>query len=70
MPEKPEPFVVYALTEIERNRTIFDRVGNAYVNKDGSITVHLRAVAVSGRLQLRRDKKEDKDAPASEERPA
>lgn len=57
---KNDRFSVYALTELEPGRTIWDRVGAAFINKDESITVHLRALPVTGKLQLRRGDDEEK----------
>jgi hypothetical protein len=57
---------VYALTEIAPGRTIWDRVGAAFVNKDDSITLHLRAVPISGKLQVRRDEENDGTAAPAE----
>jgi len=37
----------------EPKRTFWLRVGNAYVNRDGSINVYLDAMPMNGRLQLR-----------------
>jgi len=43
----------------EPKRTFWLRVGNAYVNRDGSINVYLDAFPMNGRLQLREpDEKE------------
>jgi len=61
MPRNQETLTVYALTEVGPRNTIWDRVGTAFVNKDGSINVTLRATPTSGRLQLR--KEAAKDAP-------
>lgn len=44
----------YALTE-RGERTYWTKVGVAYGNKDGSITVKLDALPVSGVLQLREE---------------
>lgn len=63
MPRNQETLTVYALTEVGPRNTIWDRVGTAFMNKDGSINVTLRATPTSGRLQLR--KEAAKDAPES-----
>lgn len=67
MPRNQETLTVYALTELGPRNTIWDRVGTAFVNKDGSINITLRATPTSGRLQLR--KEAVKEAPESS-RPA
>jgi hypothetical protein len=43
---------VYALTERD-GRTYWTRVGAGFVNKDGSITLRLDAMPISGQLQIR-----------------
>ncbi|MCC6523793.1 MAG: hypothetical protein IT373_14140 [Polyangiaceae bacterium] len=44
----------YALTE-RAERTYWTRVGVAYTNKDGSVTVKLDALPVSGVIQIREE---------------
>lgn len=43
---------VFALTE-RGEKTYWTRIGAAFTNKDGSISVTLDALPVSGRLQIR-----------------
>lgn len=43
---------VFAITE-RGERSYWTRVGAAFTNKDGSVTVQLDALPVSGRLQIR-----------------
>lgn len=43
---------VLAITERD-GRTYWTRIGVAFVNRDGSITVRLHALPVSGTLQIR-----------------
>ncbi len=50
---RPQPRVVYAITEREGSRSIWTRIGGAWNNKDGSITLRLDALPVSGILQVR-----------------
>jgi hypothetical protein len=60
-----ETKAVYALTE-RNEKTFWTRIGAAFHNKDGSVTVALDALPVSGRLQIRendRDDRDDRDAP-------
>jgi hypothetical protein len=49
---KPLAKVAYAITE-RSGRSYWNRIGRAFTNKDGSITVRLDAVPVSGTLQIR-----------------
>jgi hypothetical protein len=49
-----EPKAVFALTERDE-KTFWTRIGAAFTNKDGSITLQLDALPVSGRLQVRDD---------------
>lgn len=56
-----ETKAVFALTERD-DKTFWTRIGAAFTNKDGSITVALDALPVSGRLQIRdNEPKEDSD---------
>ena len=68
MAQKYERRTAYALTEISRGNTIYERIGFSRINKDGSETVFLRALPVSGKLQLRAADKDDGDvAPEPEQ---
>lgn len=49
-----DPKPVFALTE-RNDKTHWTRIGAAFTNKDGSITVQLDALPVSGRLQIREE---------------
>lgn len=54
--------IAFALTERD-GRTFWSRVGVAFTNKDGSLTVQLDSLPVSGRLQIRDDEpREDREA--------
>lgn len=44
--------LVYAVTE-KGEKSFWTRIGVAFVNRDGSMTVRLDAVPVSGVLQIR-----------------
>ncbi|MFA4973007.1 MAG: hypothetical protein WC683_10355 [bacterium] len=59
---KSERLNVYALVEREEKKTIWLRVGTAFVNKDDSINVYLDAVPLGGKLQIRRPSDNNKDA--------
>lgn len=50
---------VFALTH-QNGRTYKTKVGVAYPNKDGSITVRLNALPISGTLEIR-DREERQD---------
>ncbi len=49
---------VFALTERDQ-KTFWTRIGAAFTNKDGSVTVQLDALPVSGRLQIREDEERE-----------
>ena len=49
---------VFALTE-RNEKTFWTRIGVAFTNKDGSITIQLDALPVSGRLQIREDEERE-----------
>ena len=44
---------VYMITEREGARSLWTRVGSAWVNRDGSTTLRLDALPLSGTLQVR-----------------
>ena len=44
--------IAYAVTE-RNGRSFWNRIGIAFINKDGSINVKLEAMPVTGQLQLR-----------------
>ena len=51
--------VAYGVTERgegEEKKTLWNAVGSAFVNKDGSINVNLESFPVSGKVQLRTPK--------------
>jgi len=50
---RPLPRQVFAITERDGARSTWTRIGNAWNNKDGSITIRLDALPVSGILQVR-----------------
>lgn len=51
----PPTRTVYAITEREGARSVWTRIGSAWTNRDGSVTVRLDALPVSGILQVRDD---------------
>ena len=59
MEDKREMRFAYTVTE-RAGRTFWTRIGVAFTNKDGSITVRLDAVPVTGKLCLRSAKSEQK----------
>jgi hypothetical protein len=49
-----KPLVVYTIVKRERDgRSFWVRVGSAYRNRDGSVSVTLDAVPTNGTLQIR-----------------
>ena len=44
--------IVYVVTE-RNNKNYWNRVGVAFTNKDGSLSVRLEAIPVSGEMQIR-----------------
>jgi len=58
---------VFALTERDQ-KTFWTRIGAAFTNKDGSITVQLDALPVSGRLQIREDEEREERSERSQRR--
>jgi hypothetical protein len=59
---------VFALTERDQ-KTFWTRIGAAFTNKDGSITVQLDAAPISGRLQIREDEERDERTERSDRKP-
>lgn len=55
--------IAYAVTE-RNGRSFWNRIGIAFMNKDGSINVKLEAIPVTGQLQLRDWEPRD-DAPTA-----
>lgn len=58
---------VFALTERDQ-KTFWTRIGAAFLNKDGSVTVQLDALPVSGRLQIREDEEREERSERSQRR--
>lgn len=62
--------IVYALTPSHRGGTRWIRVGVAFINRDGSETVYLDAVPLSGKLQIREESRKaenEKETPPAPE---
>ena len=53
---------VYTFTE-RGERSFWTRIGAAFVNRDGSVTVRLNALPLNGTLQIR-DSESDRSDPA------
>lgn len=60
-PQTRPPRVVYTVIEREGSRSFWLRVGAAWTNRDGSVTLRLDALPVNGVLQIR-DAEERRDA--------
>ena len=54
MPPSPNWKVVYAIVE-RGSKKHWLRIGLAFVNRDGSLNVHLDAVPLTGQLHIRDD---------------
>ena len=55
--ETPSRFDVFSIRETQnesgQSQSWWTRVGRAFLNRDGSINVHLDALPMQGKLQLR-----------------
>lgn len=58
--------IAYSMTERD-GKTYWSKIGVAFVNRDGSITVALEALPVSGKLQLR-DEEERRERGGGDDR--
>ena len=58
MTEKKSYKVVFALNERD-GKTFWTRVGVAWPNRDGSLTLQLDAIPVGGKLQVREPQERD-----------
>ncbi|MBL8635257.1 MAG: hypothetical protein JNM40_18675 [Myxococcales bacterium] len=52
-PEKVSWKAVYSVAERGKGRRSWIRIGTAFPNRDGSLTIRLDAVPLSGQLQVR-----------------
>ncbi len=64
MSQKSERLSAYSITEHERGRSTWLKVGTAFVNRDGSINIYLEALPLSGKLQLRKEDPKDEESAA------
>ncbi len=44
---------VFTIVEMNEERALWRRVGNAYLNRDGSYNLYLDALPVNGKLHMR-----------------
>jgi len=44
---------VFTIVEINDEKALWRRVGNAYMNRDGSYNLYLEALPVNGKLHMR-----------------
>ena len=64
-PNETKAKIVYVITE-RAGRSYWNRIGVAFVNRDGSINVRLEALPVSGELQIRdAEPREGADQPSA-----
>ena len=63
-PPARKAYAVFTIVEIEKDRALWRRVGNGYVNRDGSYNLYLDALPLNGRLHMR----ESENAPQAHER--
>jgi hypothetical protein len=57
------PRAVYAVVPKQEGKDVWLRVGSAFENRDGSVTVLLDAVPIGGKLQIREYQPRDVAAP-------
>jgi len=55
--------LAYTIVKRDDDRTFWVRIGAAFVNRDGSLTVRLDAVPVNGQLHIRDYQPSDKREP-------
>lgn len=53
--------VVYTVIDRENGRSFWARIGGAWVNRDGSLTIRLDALPVNGVLQVRDPDERDRN---------
>ncbi len=59
---------VFTVIEVEGKKAYWQRLGSAFVNKDGSEKIILNGLPVNGELVIRDLKPEDPSAPAEEQK--
>ena len=64
MADRKEVFVV---TE-NKGKSYWNRIGVAFVNRDGSLSVHLDALPVTGKMQIRDPRPRDEQGPRRDSR--
>jgi hypothetical protein len=52
-PQKQPPKAIYTVIERPNDRPIWLRIGAAFVNRDGSLSLKLDALPIDGKLQVR-----------------
>ena len=58
----PRPFkVVYSITEGKNGKSYWTRIGAAFTNRDGSLTLKLDCVPLGGTMQVRDPEPRDVD---------
>lgn len=60
-PATRQPKVVFTVIDRENGRSFWTRIGSAWVNRDGSLTIRLDALPVNGVLQVRDPDDRDRD---------
>jgi hypothetical protein len=56
------PLIAWAIIERKgSDRPFWNRVGSAFVNRDGSINVYLEALPLQGKVQLREEQPKDRE---------
>lgn len=56
-----KPKGVYHIIEREGQRSIWNRVGTAFVNRDGSLNILLNSLPVDGKLHVRDARQEEEE---------
>lgn len=49
----PKMKFVYTITELSRGGRVWNKIGVAFVNSDGSLNVKLNALPIDGKCQIR-----------------
>ncbi|MGC4120229.1 MAG: hypothetical protein QM765_37735 [Myxococcales bacterium] len=51
--QNSKKLAVFTIVEMNEERALWRRVGNAYLNRDGSYNLYLDALPVNGKLHMR-----------------